>query len=213
MTTEDQRELVRRGYDTISHRYRDDLGAPNPSTHEDIARYAGWVDELSTLLSPGARILDLGCGNGLPAAKLLVDRGFEVVGLDFSTVQIERARRLIPGATFVLADMTQWTGEPESFDAIVSFYALIRVPLDDQKHLIPKTAEWLRPAGFLLAIVGHQRWTGVEEYFGASMFWDHADSATYLRWLMEAGLNPLWHRYVPEGDSGHELVLAKKELL
>jgi hypothetical protein len=41
------------------------------------------------------------------------------------------------------------------------------------------------------------------------MFWDHADTATYLRWLSEARLTPIWDRYVPEGDSGHSLVLAQ----
>jgi hypothetical protein len=41
------------------------------------------------------------------------------------------------------------------------------------------------------------------------MFWDHADTATYLRWLEAAGLAPIWHRFVPEGDSGHTLILAR----
>ena len=41
------------------------------------------------------------------------------------------------------------------------------------------------------------------------MFWDHADAATYLVWLREAGLEPVWDRFVPEGDSGHTLVLAE----
>jgi hypothetical protein len=33
--------------------------------------------------------------------------------------------------------------------------------------------------------------------------------ATYLEWLDEAGLAPVWHRCVPEGDGGHTLVLAR----
>ena len=41
------------------------------------------------------------------------------------------------------------------------------------------------------------------------MFWDLADTATYLRWLVAARLEPVWHRYVPEGDSGHSLILAR----
>jgi hypothetical protein len=44
---------------------------------------------------------------------------------------------------------------------------------------------------------------------GADMFWDHADTDTYLRWLTAAQLRPIWARYVPEGDSGHSLVLAQ----
>jgi hypothetical protein len=69
--------------------------------------------------------------------------------------------------------------------------------------------EWIRPGGYFLAIVGAGRWTGTEEYLGADMFWDHADTATYLRWLPEAQLTPIWDRFVPEGDSGHSLILAQ----
>jgi hypothetical protein len=41
------------------------------------------------------------------------------------------------------------------------------------------------------------------------MFWDHADTGTYLQWLQAARLTPVWHRYVPDGDSGHTLILAR----
>jgi hypothetical protein len=44
------------------------------------------------------------------------------------------------------------------------------------------------------------------------MFWDHADTGTYLRWLTAAGLRPIWDRYIPEGDSGHTLVLAQRRI-
>jgi SAM-dependent methyltransferase len=124
-------------------------------------------------------------------------------------VQIERARRLVPRANFEQADMVTWQHEPASFDAVVSFYALIHVPLADQRNLLPKIRRWLRPGGYLLAIVGSERWTGIEDYLGAEMFWDHADRETYLSWLTEARLAPLWDRFVPEGAAGHTLVLAQ----
>ncbi|MDQ6615012.1 MAG: class I SAM-dependent methyltransferase [Actinomycetota bacterium] len=155
-------------------------------------------------------MLDLGCGAGVPAARLLVEAGFEVAGIDISEVQIERARSLVPGARFSCADMVTWEAMPASFDAVVSFYALIHVPLEDQRRLIPRLARWLRMGGYLLAIVGHERWTGVEDYMGAPMFWDHADTETYLAWMRAAGLAPLWHRYIPEGASGHTLALAQR---
>jgi len=204
-----QRDLVRRGYDAISRAYRDDEGRADPRSDAGTARYQGWIEELARLIRPRARVLDLGCGAGVPATKLLTDRNFDVLGLDISAVQIERARQLVPGAAFEQADMVTWEHEPASFDAVVSFYALIHVPLEDQRNLLPKIRSWLRPAGYLLAIVGAERWTGVEDYFGAAMFWDHADRDTYLVWLTEAGLAPLWDRFVPEGSVGHTLVMAQ----
>lgn len=205
------RDLVRRGYDAISRSYRPDGGGANPDGPESTAGYQAWLHELAALLQPGARALDLGCGAGVPAAEFLAEAGFKVVGVDISEVQIERARSLVPKATFIRADMATWDCEPDSFDAVVSLYALIHVPLEDQRRLIPRLARWLTPSGYLLAIVGDGQWTGIKNYMGAPMFWDHPDTTTYLSWLDEAGLEPLWHRFIPEGTSGHTLVLAQRE--
>jgi len=89
-----QRDLVRRGYDAISHAYRDDAGRSDPEQPgESTDPYAGWVAELAALLRPRARVLDLGCGAGVPATKLLAARNFDVLGLDISAVQVAREFR------------------------------------------------------------------------------------------------------------------------
>jgi len=210
-----QRDLVRRGYDAISLAYRGDdgqapAGPPTPAAPgEDVSRYAGWVAELAGLLPPGARVVDLGCGAGIPATRELAGHGLQVIGVDFSAVQLRRARRLVPAASLIQADMTALQLRPASADAVVSLYALIHVPLADQQALFPRIRDWLRPGGYFLAIVGATRWTGTQPYLGADMFWDHADAGTYLRWFEAARLTPLWSRYVPDGDSGHSLILAR----
>jgi len=204
-----RRDLVRRGYDRISEAYRSDAAASGSAT-ESTAQYEAWLSEMVGHLAPGARVLDLGCGAGVPTSGLLADWGFEVTGVDISEVQIRRARSLVPAGQFVLADIVEWQCEPGSFEAIVSLYTLIHVPLEDQRVLLPRMADWLRPGGYLLAIIGHTAWTGTEDYLGAEMFWDHADAETTLRWIGDAGFDQLWERFIPEGDSGHTLVLARR---
>jgi cyclopropane fatty-acyl-phospholipid synthase-like methyltransferase len=203
------RDLVRRGYDTISAAYRTDDGLANAASAETTAPYLDWVAELAALLVPTARVLDLGCGAGVPASKALVEQGFRVTGVDISAVQISRARQLVPGAYFEQADMVTWDAPEGAFDAVVSLYALIHVPLRDQRVLLPRLRRWLVKGGYLLAIVGSGEWRGVAPYMGAEMFWEHADTDTYLQWLSQCGLDPIWHRFIPEGDAGHTLVLAK----
>jgi hypothetical protein len=74
-------------------------------------------------------------------------------------------------------------------------------------------AELLPPRAtlYLLAIVGAERWTGTEPYLGAPMFWDVAGTDDYLRWLRGARLTPLWNHFIPEGASGHCLILARAD--
>jgi SAM-dependent methyltransferase len=205
-----ERDLVRRGYDAVSYAYRSDDGESSSESSETTITYASWIEELVARLDVGAWVLDIGCGNGLPADRLLVEAGMHVTGVDISEVQVERARALVPDATFVCADIVEFALEPSSYDAIVAFYALIHLPLDDQRALLPRAFDALRPGGLLLAIVGHERWTGVEDYFGAPMFWDHADASTYVTWLRDLGFDVLWDRFIPEGDVGHALVLAQR---
>ena len=203
-----QRRLVRRGYDAVSGAYRDDDG--RSAGTEDTSRYAGWAAELAERLRPGARVLDLGCGAGIPATRELADRGLQVIGVDFSAAQLHRARRLVPEARLVQADMATVQFSAASLDAVVSFYAVIHLPLADQRALFPRIRDWLRPGGLLLAIVGAQPWAGTEQFHGAKMFWEHAGTGSYLGWLEEARLTPVWDRFVPEGEAGgHSLILAR----
>jgi SAM-dependent methyltransferase len=199
----DPRDIVRTGYDRASIAYRpDDADAALPP----------FVGVLLARLPAGAAVLDLGCGNGLPVSRALADR-FEVLGVDLSPVQIERARRLVPRARFEVADMTELRMPAASFDGVVATYSLIHVPLEDQPRLLRRIRGWLRPGGVFLATVGAEAWTGSEDDWlgsGARMWWSHADEATYLRWLAEAGFTILERTFVPEGAGGHVFVLAER---
>jgi len=62
-------------------------------------------------------------------------------------VQIERARRTVPHATFVCADMSEVDFPARSFAAIVSFYAIIHLPLSEQPGLLARIHQWLEPHG------------------------------------------------------------------
>ena len=137
---------------------------------------------------------------------------YDVTGVDISPVQISRARRLVPEATFVCADMTTVSFADATFGAIACFYALIHLPLVEQPPLLRKIAGWLRPGGIFIATVGHTAWTGSEKDWlgvkGGNMWWSHADADTYGRWIADAGLRVERERFVPEGAGGHTLLLA-----
>jgi hypothetical protein len=99
------------------------------------------------------------------------------------------------------------------FDAVLSLYALIHIPVGEQPGLFEKIRTWLKPCGWFLCTVGHKAWTGTEENWlgvaGATMFWSHADQETYQTWLRNAGFRIETTRFVPEGDGGHTLFLAQ----
>lgn len=75
-----------------------DHGLADPRTREAWRRLL-----LGVLPPPPARIVDLGCGTGT-LARLLIDAGYDVTGLDVSPAMLERARAKVPEARFVLGD-------------------------------------------------------------------------------------------------------------
>jgi len=145
---DDPKQLVRRGYDALSYRYRAD--------DADDGNYGPWLAALRVRIPAGAAVLDLGCGNGIPVARHLAAAGHAVTGVDSSQVQIQRARRLVPAATFLHADITDLTRPAATFDAVVCLYALIHLPLEEHPPLLGRITGWLRPGGWLLATAGHQ---------------------------------------------------------
>jgi 2-polyprenyl-3-methyl-5-hydroxy-6-metoxy-1,4-benzoquinol methylase len=128
-------DVVRRGYDVLSWRYRADGAEPT--------EYAGWITELLARLRPGSRVLDVGCGCGVPVARRLAAAGHQVTGVDLSPVQVERATRLVPDARFVCADVTTVSLPDESFDAVVALYSIIHVPLSAPPGPLSAMAGWL----------------------------------------------------------------------
>ncbi|HTT72735.1 MAG TPA: class I SAM-dependent methyltransferase [Thermoplasmata archaeon] len=205
------KSIVRSGWDHLSEIYRPS-GARSDAFGHDYADHREWLEPILGTVPRGAEVLDLGCGCGLPDARLLSDR-FRVTGVDISDVQIDRARQLVPDARFVRADMTEVIFSDQSFGAVVCLYALIHVPIAEQRPLLERVFRWLVPGGLFLVISGEQAYTGVErDWLGsnAEMFWSHPDAATFEQWLREAGFEVRRRRHIPEGASGHALFLVAR---
>ncbi|MGP8159392.1 MAG: methyltransferase domain-containing protein [Thermoplasmata archaeon] len=207
-------EVVRSGWDRLSYRYRPRRASSDCFGHLE-RDYRAWLDPIRRALPRGSPVLDLGCGNGIPAARILSQR-YRVTGVDISDVQVRRARRLVPRARFVRADLAEVDFPPGSFAAVISLYALIHVPREQHRPLLRKIAGWLVPGGWFLATLGHSAYEGRESgWLGSDtpMLWSHYDAATYRRGLHAAGFRIVREKFIPEGDGGHQLFLARKRAL
>ena len=176
------KRVVETGYDRVAERYLASKDAEDPTT-------LAALDELARELSPGATVLDLGCGAGVPATRRLAQR-FAVTGVDLSTRQLELARQHVPAANFLKADMTDLSFAPEAFDAVVAFHSIIHLPRAEHPALLGKIRRWLKPGGVFLATWALGEWEGEEndwEGWGAPMWWSHHDGETSLELLRGTG--------------------------
>jgi SAM-dependent methyltransferase len=124
---------------------------------------AGWLAEA---LPIGARVLDIGCGTGLPTCRQLVDAGLDVTGIDLSAGMLALARESVPEARFLragIADIGRLdrTHRLHRFEGVTAFFSLLMLPRPEIPHTLAVIRDLLVPGGrFTLGMVE----AGAEDY-------------------------------------------------
>ena len=120
------------------------------------------VEEVTDL--PPGTALDVACGEGRNAIWL-ASIGWRVVGVDFSPVGLEKARRLSTqrgvSVEWVQGDLTTWES-PSWYDLVAVMY--LQVPADLRHRVLARMARAVAPGGTML-VVGHDL-VNLSEGFG-----------------------------------------------
>ena len=115
------------------------------------------IADLAALARPlpsRARVLDLGCGDGVPISRFFLRERCEVEGLDSSPAMIARYRDNFPGVPARCEQAQEADFPAETFDAVVAWGVLFHLPEADQRAVIRKVAAWLKPGGRFLFTSG-----------------------------------------------------------
>ncbi len=196
------------GYDRLSGQYL-----------EWIARIEGdprdrMLAEFAQRVPAGGRVLDLGCGPGIPSTRALAQR-FDVVGVDVSAAQIELARRNVPEAEFIEDDLMRIDVPDASFDGVTAFYSIPHVPREHHPRVFARIARWLVPGGIFLATLGAADapdWIG--EWLGGPMFFSSHDAEANRDLLRASGftleVDEAVTMHEPEGPVTFLWVIARK---
>ena len=165
---DERRELVRQGYDRAGGLYH----AARPVDGRDVALLA----EVHSRIRPAARILDVGCGSGVPVARCLVALGHAVVGIDISLEQLALARNHVAPLRAVEGEMSALPLLRASFGTLVSYYAVIHVPREDHAAVFIEFRRVLRVWGWALVCIGSNDNPvdrDDDSWLGTPMYWSH----------------------------------------
>jgi SAM-dependent methyltransferase len=173
-------DIVADGYDRIAERYAEWTAGAG------IRRR--YLARLAALVPQGGRVLDLGCGNGIPVARQL-SRSAHVVGIDISARQVAAARRNVPAGHFIVGDMLEVALAGSQFDAVSAFFSVTHLPRALHGRLFARVSNWLRDGGWFVASLGAGDLPEAVEpnWLGAPMFFSHFDAATNCDLVKAAG--------------------------
>ena len=138
-------------YAQIRHEaFGEDIGQNSWLTSNEQDRFLGWLD-----LSPGKKLLDVGCGAGGPALRIAASTGCTVIGIDAHEQAISTAnslaaqRDLSSRAEFRVADATERLPFPDSsFEAVTCIDAINHLP--NRREIISEWSRLLKRQGKLL---------------------------------------------------------------
>lgn len=193
-------EIVREGYRQLGaafDEWRDRIvGDPRSE----------WRELLMSKLEPGARVLELGCGNG-DDARALARHGLQVTGVDL----VARADDM----DVIEADFLELELPDASYEACVSFYVFNHVTRERLPRLLARMHRWLVPGGWFMHAFGTSDtpgWTGtwIDD---APVFFSSFPPERNSELVWEAGFEIVRDEVVtfrePEGEATFQWVLAR----
>lgn len=160
-------------------------------------RAAAWTDRphierFVDQLPPGATVLDLGCGGGVPVSAHLVATGIPVTGVDSSPTLIALCKRRMPTQEWIVADM-RTLALGGRFDGILAWDSFFHLAHDDQRRMFGIFAAHCNANGVLMFNAGPAHGESVGRYRGDPLYHASLDADEYGALLTTAGFELIAH--------------------
>lgn len=188
--------------------------------HQDHQKDDWWIEgtnKFISFLKKGDLVLDVGCGGGTKS-RYLIQKGLNVIGIDFSGKMIEIAKREVSDGTFIVKDLADVETLEYMFDGIFTQAVLLHIPKAKAKEAIQKTANKLKKGGYLYVAVKAQKpgraeeEISVEEDYGYryERFFSFFSPEEIKKHMRESGLNVVYETVTLSGRTNWAQVIAQK---
>ncbi len=123
------------------------------------------LDEFSSLIPAGGKVLDAGCGAGRDT-NLFQEKGFDAIGLDISKNIIKAAQNSFPNARFIEGDILYLPFQNNTFDAVWAHAAIVHFDKDKQiKKALSEFFRTLKQNGVIHVLVRAREKAGKKSEF------------------------------------------------
>ncbi|CAA9543212.1 MAG: SAM-dependent methyltransferase [uncultured Sphingosinicella sp.] len=137
-----------------------------------------WFDRFTSLLPPGASVLDLGCGSGEPVARHLIESGYRVTGVDSSPSLIAMCRERFLNGEWLVGDM-RGLDLGRRFDGILAWHSFFHLHFDAQRAMFPRFATHAASGAALMFTSGPQHGEAIGDWQGEPLYHASLDPDEY----------------------------------
>ena len=176
---------------------------------KDLSLEKHYIHFIQKNIPTHGKILDVGCGTGVPIAQFFIDHGYCVTGIDASIKMIERCKKQFPNQQWILSDMRTFISD-EEFDLVIAWHSFFHLPHDDQRTTLKLFTTFLEKNGLLVFTSGPEYgevWSdnGSENLYHASL-----SSDEYKKILSDNDCDVLIHNINDSECGGATVWIAKK---
>ncbi len=185
--------------------------------HESDVWWIEGTDKFLSFLQKGNSILDVGCGAG-HKSKYFADRGFGVVGIDFSEEMVKISSEHLLEGIFFVKDVHEPLGFEKSFDAVFAQAVLLHVAKKDINAILENLLTVLKQGGYLYVAVKETRPGDKEEEIATEndygyeyeRFFSYFTMDELRGYLSNAGLEVIYETITVSGKKNWIQVVAQK---
>ena len=145
-----------------------------------------WLDRFLSWIPARATVLDVGCGSGEPIGQYVIERGFEVTGVDSSRSMIELCRERFPNSEWLVADMRELK-LGRRFGGILAWDSFFHLGKDAQRAMFPRLACHASRGAPLMFTSGSAEGESIGRLRGEPLYHASLSPVEYERLLTAAG--------------------------
>jgi cyclopropane fatty-acyl-phospholipid synthase-like methyltransferase len=151
-----------------------------------------WLDRFLGLLPNDPAVLDVGCGNGAPIARYLIERGCRVTGVDASRAMIAMCADRFPEHEWCVGDMRALALN-RVFDGILAWDSFFHLSQADQRRMFPVFKRHAAAGAALVFTSGPTAGEQIGSYRGEPLYHASLDSDEYRLLLNDNGFEVATH--------------------
>ncbi|WFE89823.1 class I SAM-dependent methyltransferase [Roseibium porphyridii] len=151
-----------------------------------------WINRFVSVMPEAPSVLDLGCGSGEPIGRHLVDMSCKVTGIDAAPELIEIAKKRVPEANWLLADMRDFRLDLK-FHGILAWNSLFHLSPDEQSHMFSTFKQHALPGTALMFTSGPARGEVMGELGGDPLYHSSLSTKQYANLLKLNGFDVIAH--------------------